>query len=361
MTKLAMRRAWFQVHKWIGLILAVLIIPLSVTGAALVWDEALDHGLNPQRYAVSGGAATDTQAYLDAAHAALKPGETIATISHDEGGPIVVAANAPAKRQASALQAAGPPARTTLWLDPPSARLLDRADGNSGLLRVMHQIHGSMMIPGIGRQVVGWIGVAMAFSCFTGLWLWWPTVGKWVRGLRWRRHRDLDTNLHHLAGFWVALPLFILSLTGAWISFPGVFGNGMPRGAGDRGMARPQPLVAPHLGIATVIAGAQGVKPGDWQQIAWPTDRKPVWSIAYPGTLDTVTIDDATGAAKLTLAPTETTARLMRRIHDGTRMGVLWQTIIFLGGLIPALLAVTGIIMWWRARGWKAELKTRMG
>lgn len=351
MTKLGMRRAWFQVHKWIGLILAVLIIPLSLTGAALVWDEALDHGLNPQRYAVTGGNAIDVEAYVTAAHAALGPGERIATISRDDAGPVVVTANRAGTR------AAGPPARTTLWLAPPSARLLDRANGNSGLIRVMHQIHGGLMIPGIGRQIVGWIGVAMALSCFTGLWLWWPTVGKWVRGLRWRRHRNLDTNLHHLTGFWVALPLFMLSLTGMWISFPGIFGGGAPRG--DRGGARPQPLAAPRLDVDTVIAGAQVLAPGEWRQIAWPTDRKPVWSVSFSDLPGTVTIDDATGAAGIATAPPETTARLMRRLHDGTRMGLLWQTIIFLGGLIPALLAVTGIIMWWRARGWKAQVRAR--
>jgi len=358
MTKLALRRAWFQVHKWIGLILAVLIIPLSVTGAALVWDEALDHGLNPQRYAVSGGSATDAQAYVDTARAAFKPGENIATMSRDEGGPVVIAANLPAKRAANGVQVAGPPGRTTLWLDPPSARLLDRASGNSGLIRVVHQIHGSLMIPGIGRAVVGWIGVAMVFSCFTGLWLWWPTVGAWARGLRWRRHRNLDTNLHHLTGFWVALPLFVLSLTGVWISFPGLFGNGMA-GGGERGMARPQPLATPHLGIDAVIAAAQAVKPGDWRQVTWPTDRTPLWSVALADSQDRVTIDDATGATTLAPAAPEATARLMRRIHDGTRMGALWQTIIFLGGLIPALLAATGIIMWWRARRWKAALRAR--
>ena len=40
----------------------------------------------------------------------------------------------------------------------------------------------------------------------------------------------------------------------------------------------------------------------------------------------------------------------MRRWHDGTGMGIAWQVIIFLGGIIPALLSVTGIIIWWRAR-----------
>ncbi len=352
MTKIGLRRAWFQLHKWIGLILAILIIPLSLTGAALVWDEALDHGLNPQRYAVTGGNALDVQAYVAAARAVLAPGERIATISRDDAGPIVVTASGAGKAAT-----AGPPARTTLWLDPPSARLLDRSSGNSGLIRTMHMIHGSLMIPGVGRQIVGWIGVAMALSCLSGLWLWWPTVGKWVRGLRWRRHRNLDSNLHHLTGFWIALPLFALSLTGIWISFPGTFGGGAPRG--ERGAARPQPLAAPRLSVDAVIAGAQVLVPGDWRQITWPTDRKPAWSVTLADTPNSVTIDDATGSAGIAAAPPETTARLMRRIHDGTRMGMLWQTIIFLAGLIPALLAVTGIIMWWRARRWKAELRAR--
>jgi uncharacterized iron-regulated membrane protein len=47
----------------------------------------------------------------------------------------------------------------------------------------------------------------------------------------------------------------------------------------------------------------------------------------------------------------------MRRIHDGTGMGALWQTIIFLGGLIPALLAVTGLMMWLNARRSQARAR----
>ena len=32
-TKKQLRALWLQVHKWIGLLLAVLIIPISVTGS----------------------------------------------------------------------------------------------------------------------------------------------------------------------------------------------------------------------------------------------------------------------------------------------------------------------------------------
>jgi len=49
----------------------------------------------------------------------------------------------------------------------------------------------------------------------------------------------------------------------------------------------------------------------------------------------------------------------MRRIHDGTDMGIVWQVVVFLGGLLPAALAVIGVIMWWRARRWRGEARAR--
>jgi uncharacterized iron-regulated membrane protein len=361
-TKLALRRAWFQVHKWIGLILAILIIPISVTGSALVWDETFDQMLNPQRYAVSGTSAIDPQLYVDAARGVLAPGERITTLTlpANAGTPVVVAAMRPAK-----VPRGGPPARTMIYLDPPTARVLDKANTGTGIIGTIHNLHANLLVPGLGRQIVGWIGVAMMFSCLTGLWLWWPTVGSWLRGLRWRRHRNLDTNLHHLFGFWIALPLFVLSLTGAWISFPQFFGafagGSAQRGGPDRAaIVRARPLETTRLTVDTAIASAQAVVPGDLRQITWPTDLKPGWTIAFVGnTQPIVTVADASGAATAAPMPREDIARLMRRIHDGTRMGGLWQTILFVGGLLPAILAITGIIMWWRARAWKAELKAR--
>jgi uncharacterized iron-regulated membrane protein len=50
---------------------------------------------------------------------------------------------------------------------------------------------------------------------------------------------------------------------------------------------------------------------------------------------------------------------MMRRWHDGDGMGLGWQLIIFLGGIIPAILSVTGILMWWRSRKWRGGAKRR--
>lgn len=362
-----MRNAWFQVHKWIGLLLAVLIIPLCVTGAALVWDEAFDHVVNPQRYAVSAGAALAPEQLASAAQAAAGTAK-IATLKlpAEPGAPAIASTGPmPSKTQ-------GPAARTNVYLDPATGKVLDVSNSRSGLIAIMHRIHGTMLIPVWGRPIVGWIGVAMLFSCFTGIWLWWPTVGKWVRGLRWRRHRNLDTNLHHLFGFWIAAPLFVLSLTGAWISFPTFFGplvgeNARPMGfsAERAAMNKAQPLPVPRMPLAAAQAAALAKQPGSVAQIAWPTDYKAVWQftiLPVRGKSATVAVADASGIASV--APDANRgqaaiARLMRQIHDGTGMGVVWQVIIFLGGMLPAILAITGVIMWWRARGWKAAARER--
>lgn len=369
MTKIGMRNAWFQVHKWIGLLLAVAIIPISITGALLVWHDPLDEWLNPQRVA-EGAPALAADRYAAAAAAALAPGERLMGLRLPEDGAVVATAARPAQR------GAGRPERTSLWLAPTDARVLDRAGSNSGLVRFMHVLHGSLFIPAWGRPIVGWIGVAMLLSSISGLWLWWPTVGRWVRGLRWRRHRNIDTNLHHMMGFWIALPLFVLSLTGVWISFPQFFaglsgGGGEKAGPREAGPTRQQrmraqPLAQTATPLSTALAAATAERSGRIAQIGWPTDVEPAWTVGVDtgrGRPTEIKVDDATGRA--TAAPREPreasggVARLMRRLHDGTDMGIVWQVIIFLGGILPAILGITGIVMWWRARGWKSRLKAR--
>lgn len=360
MSKLAWRRTWFQVHKWIGLTLAILIVPLSLSGAALVWHDGLDRMVNPSRYAVTGTSVLTVDAYVAAARGALQRGDRVAQLTMpDHGGPVIVAAQ-PAR---AAAVRRGPPPRTMVYLDPPTARVLQVAPGNAGLVRFLHGLHGSLQVPGLGRQIVGWIGVAMMVSCFTGLWLWWPTVGRWAKGLRWRRHRNTDTNLHYLMGFWIALPLFVLSLTGAWISFPAFFaalsGGGGARGPDRGAMMRAPALADPAQPLGIVVERAATVRKDTIRSIAWPTTRTPDWTVTYASGAIVKVADDGGIAVAAPSRQPGGIARLMRRIHDGEGMGWLWQAVIFIGGILPAALAVTGIVMWWRARGWRAQVAAK--
>jgi uncharacterized iron-regulated membrane protein len=351
-TRSRLRRLWFQIHKWIGLALALLIIPVSLTGSALVWHDWLDERLNPERAATAAPGLAPS-AYAAAAKRFAGPGERLSSLAYPrEGGPVV------ATLARTENPAGGRPVRTLLYLDPATARLLDRGASDEGAVRVLHVLHGSLMVPGVGRQIVGWIGVAMLLSSLTGLWLWWPLSGRFTRGLKWRRRATASANLHHQSGFWIALPLAILSFTGAWISFPAFFAalSGDPAGPSMAERMRRMaalPAVETRLSPEEALAAARPMASGGLVSLAWPGEAEPKWKIGFarPGGTAEVSVDDRSAAATPPKAPQpETTARLMRRIHDGTGMGVLWQTIIFVGGLVPALLAVTGILMWLEVR-----------
>ena len=357
--KKRLRAAWLQVHKWIGLSLAILIIPLSLTGAALVWHDWLDAKLEPQRHQQLGQPALAASAYADEAKSVLTDSERIASIRFDgEGGPVMVTASKAAPPDG------GRPERTNVWLDPRDAGVIDEASANSGLVQVMHVLHGSLMVPGWGRTIVGWVGVFMLVSSISGMWLWWPLSGSFATGFRWRRRNTLNANIHYHSGFWIMLPLAMLSFTGAWISFPKVFGMFEARpapSAQDRAMAmRARPLERPATSLDDAVAMAGAFATGPMTAISWPTDQKPEWSISYhrQGGPAEVTVADGSGVATKPKPPQpETLARTMRRWHDGTGMGAVWQVIIFLGGIIPAILSITGIIIWWRARSPRQKAK----
>jgi uncharacterized iron-regulated membrane protein len=359
--RIRLRSLWFSVHKWIGLLLAVLIVPISLSGSALVWHDALDAALNPEREARSGSPGLPLDAYLASARRGLDPHDRIASIAlpEDEGAVIVVGARAPNG-------GGGRPVRTTLWLDPADGRVLDKAGGNEGLVRMLHVLHGSLMVPGVGRQIVGWVGVFMLISSLTGLWLWWPTLGGLRRGLRWRRQDTANANLHHTTGFWIALPLALLSFTGVWISFPGIFGGNAPAPAAakaPRPSGPPLPLAETRLDPTTAGAIAVARGGGRPATIAWPTSQSPQWTVTLRGAdgPSEYKLDDSTAEARPQPPRPETTARKMRRWHDGDGMGIVWQILIFLGGIGPAVLAVTGIVMWLRTRRWRGDAGKRKG
>jgi uncharacterized iron-regulated membrane protein len=130
-THLKLRRLWLQVHKWIGLLLAVLIIPVSVTGSALVWHDGLDLLLNPERN-VSAPVSLPAAAYVEAARREFAPGERLHSLNLAEDQAVLVSAARPLREGERRA------VRTNLWLDPQSAALLDTAASDQGAVRVLH-------------------------------------------------------------------------------------------------------------------------------------------------------------------------------------------------------------------------------
>jgi uncharacterized iron-regulated membrane protein len=367
-----LRRLWLDVHLWIGAGLMIALVPLSVSGALLVFHDELDRALHAERYAVSGTeAALPAQAYAAAAQGAFGQRAQLSQLRlpGKAGDPVVAVG-----RLAGPPGAGGRPRSLNAWIDPPTGRVLAVGEVAQGFTMWLHRLHGSLLIPGFGRKVVGWLGWAMFASCATGLWLWWPRHAGFAKGLRWRRGASTLFNLHHLVGFWVCLPLAILSLTGVYISFPqtsralfGVAQTQPGRPATGRPDARfAPPLAQPATALEDAVAAALETAPGAAiSAINLPLQGgKPAWRIelARPGAAGPiqVRVDDASGKASLARAQAgggpDPLSRWMRRIHDGTDLGA-WRGAIFLAGLAPAILGVTGLVMWLRRRARRLALQ----
>ncbi len=50
----SLRRLFWTVHQWIGIGLFVLLVPIAVSGALLVYHDEFDALVNPKRWTVSG-------------------------------------------------------------------------------------------------------------------------------------------------------------------------------------------------------------------------------------------------------------------------------------------------------------------
>jgi uncharacterized iron-regulated membrane protein len=369
----AWRKAWWQIHKWIGLLLMVLLIPLGLSGAVITWSDAIDHMLNPQRYAVHGAATLAPSAYAAAAQASLGPGERLSLIRLPRGeGPVVAWAVKLAPKPAGDHRhggRGGPPQRLRLWLDPANARVLDVQRGDVGLVRTAHSFHSALFVPGpLGRALVGLLGVALFLMAVGGLWLWWPPIGQWVKGLRWQRgDRKLDTNLHHRIGFWIALPLAAQAFTGVWIAWPqmaATIGLAPARGGGaERGGGAPAETT--RLTVDQALAAAEHAASGNPTQIVWPVGGGGPWHVTLKAKEQSgseILVDDASGQAIAAPARTaDSLAAAMRHYHDGTTLGTPWRVVMVLFGLSPTVLGITGFTMWWRGRRWRRHAAARKG
>ena len=119
-----------------------------------------------------------------------------------------------------------------LFVNPYTGSLL--GEGATGLRHFFHMIENIHRFLGFGgtsyqetaKAFTGACSLALVLLILTGIILWWPYKWKWQkvqtamlfqRGLT--RHTR-DRNWHNVIGFWGAIPLFVIALTGFLMAYP---------------------------------------------------------------------------------------------------------------------------------------------
>jgi len=362
----SLKRFLRNAHLWLGVGLFILLVPIGLSGATLVYHDDIEEFMRTPRGAVAPSQPTDlTAAIVNAKAAAGADFQPVnIRIPDDARVPLSIMLRGQARKQGER-----PPFLTAV-IDRHDGRVLKIADFRASFFGFMHVFHENLTLPQFnGRDIVGWGGVAMLILSLTGLYLWWPRRGQWSRAFVWRRAPATSSNLHYMAGFWICFPLALISFTGIYLAWPqqgrsvlSSMAEMTPqpaRGAGPGGgPLNPNPVRSPSeiFSIATALGR------GQVDMIAFPNAQAGLWRVrmnaedrAEPVT---VTINDRSGAVtNVEPLSGDRVAFWIRWLHEGSHSGEIWRFVVFAAGITPTLLGVTGILIWLRQRRQRAMIK----
>jgi uncharacterized iron-regulated membrane protein len=357
------RRVLRQCHLWVSLLLSLPLIVLGVTGSVLVFGNELRQLMNPPPgLRLESGRPHAVAEVIDAAQAAADQGYAPFLYQPPAAPdqPAAVGLMTPGR-------AVGRPRVIEALVDPVSLRVVINPHvGLPGLMRVLVDLHGNLLLGRAGRAYVGWLGVALLGLGASGLILWWPRRGRWraaflikrgARGLR--LHRDI----HGATGIWTLLVFMAVTASGVYLVFPETVGGGIRELLPSHELdARPPAVRAGDTrridadqAIAVGLAASPGARLlGIWLPLR--PDQPYRVSMAHPdddtGAPDMVAMVDPWSGELLRLtdparfAPAQKVIAWQQKIHFGRGLGWVWRILVCLSGLLPAIFAYTGVAMW---------------
>jgi uncharacterized iron-regulated membrane protein len=182
-------------------------------------------------------------------------------------------------------------------VDPYTGEDLGDAEPQATLLfEKVARFHNDLLLDRTGRDWNGYGAIVLAIMSVTGLVVWWPGMRGLRRGLlvKWNTNwKRFNWDLHNVFGFWTFAFVFMWAITGTYMIFPD-----------------------PFLEVVDFFQP--------------PTDEVP-------------------------LRFGDTVLEWFSRVHIGRAYGMTVKVAWGVIGLVPVLLFVTGVIMWWnrKIRGWK--------
>lgn len=397
----AFRNFLFQIHLWVGLCLGIFFILLGVSGSLLVYPQLLQGASEPPPAAMTKGTPLPLEQIIEAARQVSPRAEGAAAtvmLPSQPGGPIGVqfntqrggagegrgaggrggrrgnrgagnAAPGGGEQQARGESGAGRgpqggrggPGAPTIYLDPVSGQVLaTRAQSQPVLLGAAHQMHEAMLMGGVGRTLVAWLGVGMLFLGLSGLYLWWPKTGQWKNAFIVRRKARgvrLWREIHGMTGIWFWLVFLFVTLTSIPLGFPSVLA--MVTGSAARPQGPPaQPSIdvpadGTRLSLDRLLADAAKATGAQPVSLTVPTQADRPVTVAFEG-------GERGGAAfnpytgKAIAMSGQSTQGLNRgtieQWHGGSGFGPVWKFLVFLTGFLPLIFVSTGALMWVKKR-----------
>jgi len=371
--KVWLRMVIFQVHLWAGLIFALYLVAIGLTGSILVFREDFEAMANPWRNIPMTGARVSPAAVVAKVRAAFPHARLVSLAAPVRSNPVYVAL----------LQGRGRYfGSASIAIHPESAQVLGRMPrglpANLAWLGVVRNFHETLLSGRVGRQTNGVLAAMLVLINLTGIVVWWPGLIAWKQALRvdfasgWRR---VNFDLHRTLGFWMLAIVSLWGISGFYFGWSGETRRLVNRISplvatvppSIRVEPRPEPAAAD---LDMTLATAARLDPGaTLRAIAFPSGRSTPLEISMqrPRTrgaefADTLYFDPWDGRCLgiwkygVNQSIGDWLVWSQIPLHFGTFWGfgvkIVWAVL----GLSIPLLSVTGVLMYWNRalrRKWK--------
>jgi uncharacterized iron-regulated membrane protein len=355
-----MRRWWRAFHRYVGLSVGLLLVLLGLTGSLITYQYELDRWLNPALLRVAPGPARLPFAVLQArAQAALPHGTVLgwARLAPDDAGAL------------SWFFEDAEGSRWELAQDPLSGRVLGQRRSDTHALAWVYEFHATLLSGVVGNVVLGLVALLVLLLVAAGVTLWWPRHGRWRQALTVKTSvgpARLHFDLHRATGAYAAPLLLLSAFTGIYMALPPVMNAMVSLVAPVTEITPVQATAAARrLTLDDAVAAAQRAFPGTLPKVlVLPTELGSPYEVNLYRPGDRLThksgewtafIDPATGATLRLDGPPQRQAgdwfiAWMFPLHNGEAFGAVSRALTCFLGLVPLLLAITGVSMWWRRR-----------
>lgn len=388
----ALRRIMVFVHRWTGLTIGLVIVVLGLTGSFAVYWREIDRLVRPElRVHENGGTRLTPDEILAIAKRAHphRPKPWTLEVPYDVQSPFNAVYSRPEEK--------GLKYSTNLYVavNPYSGEILSEWYWGETFASWVYDLHAMLQAGLTGHHVVGIFGPILILVSFIGLYVWWP-IGRFGK-----RHflvktgagaARLELDLHRAGGFYTLILMLMFGLTGYMFVFPShladvirpfspmakptptsLHGGDETHGTGHGEHAANDtryPMSIPRPGVKPLTADgaverALAIFPGsELRRVYTPAGeagvygvilRQPseTWHRTYP--ITEAWLDQYDGRVLVTSDPREhgLGERFLDAalpLHNGEAAGSIGRILVFIAGLVPLLLFVTGLLQWLRRR-----------